>query len=168
MRTGNPVYLRVTKFFGKLFLINFAIGVVTGIVQEFQFGMNWSSYSRFVGDVFGAPLAMEALLAFFLESTFIGLWIFGWDKLPPGCTPPACGWCTIGTHAVGVLHPRRQLVHAAPGRYRVQPGDRSRRADRLLGGVFNKVAAVTFSHVIFAAFLTARRCSASASPAWFY
>ena len=67
---------------GKLFLINFAIGVVTGIVQEFQFGMNWSSYSRFVGDIFGAPLAMEGLLAFFLESTFLGLWIFGWDRLP--------------------------------------------------------------------------------------
>ena len=93
MRTRNPVYLRVVKFFGKLFLINFAIGVVTGILQEFQFGMNWSSYSRFVGDVFGAPLAMEALLAFFLESTFIGLWIFGWDKLSPGCTPRACGRC---------------------------------------------------------------------------
>ena len=81
VRTRNPVYLRAAKFWGKLFLINFAIGVVTGIVQEFQFGMNWSSYSRFVGDVFGAPLAMEALLAFFLESTFLGLWIFGWDKL---------------------------------------------------------------------------------------
>jgi cytochrome d ubiquinol oxidase subunit I len=75
-------YLRATKFFGKLFLINFAIGVVTGIVQEFQFGMNWSSYSRFVGDIFGAPLAMEGLIAFFLESTFLGLWIFGWDRLP--------------------------------------------------------------------------------------
>ena len=81
-RTGKHEYLQATKFFGKLFLINFAMGVVTGIVQEFQFGMNWSEYSRFVGDVFGAPLAMEALLAFFLESTFIGLWIFGWDKLP--------------------------------------------------------------------------------------
>lgn len=81
-RTGNERYLRLTKFYGKLFLINFAIGVVTGIVQEFQFGMNWSEYSRFVGDVFGAPLALEALLAFFLESTFLGLWIFGWDKLP--------------------------------------------------------------------------------------
>jgi cytochrome d ubiquinol oxidase subunit I len=68
MRTGNPEYLRLTKFFGKLFLINFAIGLVTGIVQEFQFGMNWSDYSRFVGDIFGAPLAIEALLAFFLES----------------------------------------------------------------------------------------------------
>ena len=81
-RTNNLKYLRATKFFGKLFLINFAIGVVTGIVQEFQFGMNWSSYSRFVGDIFGAPLAMEGLLAFFLESTFLGLWIFGWDRLP--------------------------------------------------------------------------------------
>src|SRR5690606_11185504 len=69
------------KFWGKLYLINFVMGVATGIVQEFQFGLAWSEYSRFVGDVFGAPLAMEALLAFFLESTFLGLWIFGWDKL---------------------------------------------------------------------------------------
>eukprot|EP01032_Pedospumella_encystans_P002476 gene2476-2914_t len=82
VRTRNPRWLRLTKFFGKLLLINFAIGVVTGIVQEFQFGMNWSDYSRFVGDVFGAPLAIEGLLAFFLESTFLGLWIFGWDRLP--------------------------------------------------------------------------------------
>ena len=81
-RTGDERWLRMTKFWGKLFLINFALGVVTGIVQEFQFGMNWSDYSRYVGDVFGAPLAMEGLLAFFLESTFLGLWIFGWDRLP--------------------------------------------------------------------------------------
>ncbi len=74
----NPLYKRMTKFWGKLFLINFAMGVVTGIVMEFQFGMNWSEYSRFVGDVFGAPLAIEALLAFFLESTFLGIWVFGW------------------------------------------------------------------------------------------
>ncbi len=97
VRTRNPVYLRAAKFWGKLFLINFAIGVVTGIVQEFQFGMNWSSYSRFVGDVFGAPLAMEALLAFFLESTFLGLWIFGWDKLSAKLHL-ACIWLvSIGT-----------------------------------------------------------------------
>jgi len=83
-RTGSDRYLRLTKFYGKLFLINFAMGVVTGIVQEFQFGMNWSEYSRFVGDIFGAPLALEALVAFFLESTFLGLWIFGWDKLSRG------------------------------------------------------------------------------------
>ena len=81
-RTGQPHYLRMTKFWGKLFLINFIMGVATGLVQEFQFGMAWSEYSRFVGDVFGAPLAMEALLAFFVESTFLGLWIFGWDRLP--------------------------------------------------------------------------------------
>src|SRR5690625_6919727 len=71
----------MTKFWGTLFLINFAVGVVTGILQEFQFGMNWSTYSRFVGDVFGPSLAVEALLAFFLESTFIGVWVFGWDRL---------------------------------------------------------------------------------------
>ena len=87
VRTGNLKWLHLTRFFGKIFLINFAMGVVTGIVQEFQFGMNWSSYSRFVGDVFGAPLAFEGLLAFFLEATFIGLWIFGWDKLPKGAPP---------------------------------------------------------------------------------
>ena len=81
-RTGGVKWLHLTRFFGKIFLINFAMGVVTGIVQEFQFGMNWSEYSRFVGDVFGAPLALEGLLAFFLEASFIGLWIFGWDKLP--------------------------------------------------------------------------------------
>lgn len=81
-RTGKLIYLRLTRLFGKIFLINFAMGVVTGIVQEFQFGMNWSEYSRFVGDVFGAPLAIEGLAAFFFEATFIGLWIFGWNKLP--------------------------------------------------------------------------------------
>ncbi|MGI5837554.1 MAG: cytochrome ubiquinol oxidase subunit I, partial [Chloroflexota bacterium] len=82
VRTGDESYKRMTQFWGTLFLINFAMGVVTGIVQEFQFGLNWSSYSRFVGDIFGAPLAVEALLAFFLESTFLGIWIFGWDRLP--------------------------------------------------------------------------------------
>ncbi len=81
VRSGNPMYKRLTKFWGKLFLINYAMGVVTGIVMEFQFGMNWSEYSRFVGDVFGAPLAVEGLLAFFLESTFLGVWIFGWEKI---------------------------------------------------------------------------------------
>ena len=80
-RSGNEDYRRLTKFFGKLLLINIAIGVVTGLIQEFQFGMNWSAYSRFVGDVFGAPLAMEGLAAFFLESTFLGLWLFGWGRL---------------------------------------------------------------------------------------
>jgi cytochrome bd-type quinol oxidase subunit 1 len=81
-RSGRAEYLRLTRFFGTLLVINIAIGVVTGLVQEFQFGMNWSQYSRTVGGVFGAPLAMEGLIAFFLESTFLGLWLFGWDKLP--------------------------------------------------------------------------------------
>lgn len=84
VRTGQETYKRMTKFWGKIFIINFAMGVVTGIVQEFQFGMNWSEYSRYVGDIFGAPLAIEALLAFFLESVFLGVWIFGWDKLSKG------------------------------------------------------------------------------------
>src|SRR6266536_300769 len=81
-RSGRDEYLRLTRFFGTLLVINIAVGVVTGLVQEFQFGMNWSQYSRTVGGVFGAPLAMEGLAAFFLESTFLGLWLFGWDKLP--------------------------------------------------------------------------------------
>ncbi len=81
-RNGDPEYKRMTRFFGTLLLINVAVGVVTGLVQEFEFGMNWSLYSREVGGVFGAPLAMEGLAAFFLESTFIGLWVFGWDRLP--------------------------------------------------------------------------------------
>ena len=81
VRTGNELYKRMAKFWGKLFLLNFSLGVVTGLVQEFQFGMNWSEYSRFMGDIFGVPLALEALTAFYLESVFIGLWLFGWDRL---------------------------------------------------------------------------------------
>src|SRR5438477_7926695 len=83
LRSGDEAWLRLTRFFGTLLLINFAIGVATGLVQEFQFGMSWSVYSRFVGNVFGAPLAIEGLAAFFLESTFLGLWIFGWNRLSP-------------------------------------------------------------------------------------
>ncbi len=83
LRTGDELYLRMAKFWGKLFLINFALGVVTGITLEFQFGMNWAEYSKYVGDIFGAPLAIEATLAFFLESTFIGIWVFGWKKVSP-------------------------------------------------------------------------------------
>src|SRR6188768_1082021 len=96
--TGNTGWYRLTRFFGKLFLINFAIGVATGIVQEFQFGMNWSEYSRFVGDVFGAPLAMEGLAAFFLESTFLGLWIFGWERLPRGLHLGTIWMVTLGSN----------------------------------------------------------------------
>jgi cytochrome d ubiquinol oxidase subunit I len=94
---GDEVYKRMTKFWGKLFVINFAMGVVTGIVMEFQFGMNWSEYARFVGDIFGVPLAIEALLAFFLESTFLGIWIFGWDRVPKGVHAAAIWLVAIGS-----------------------------------------------------------------------
>jgi cytochrome d ubiquinol oxidase subunit I len=98
VRTGDDTYKKMTKFWGKLFLINFAMGVVTGIVMEFQFGMNWSEYSRFVGDIFGAPLAIEALMAFFLESTFLGIWIFGWNVLPKGLHAGVMWLVAIGSN----------------------------------------------------------------------
>ena len=105
-RGGDEAWLRLTRFFGTLMLINFAIGVATGLVQEFQFGMNWSIYSEFVGDVFGAPLAIEGLAAFMLESTFLGLWIFGWDRLSRA-RPPGDGLAVRARKlGVGVLHHR--------------------------------------------------------------
>jgi len=97
-RTGNETYKKMAKFWGKLFVINFAMGVVTGIVQEFQFGMNWSEYARFMGDIFGAPLAVEALLAFFLESIFLGVWVFGEDKLPLWAHTAAIWLVAIGSN----------------------------------------------------------------------
>ncbi len=90
-RSGDQTYRRLTRFFGVLLLINVAVGVVTGLVQEFEFGMNWSVYSAFVGNIFGGPLAMEGLVAFFLEATFLGAWLFGWDRLPPR-VHLACIW----------------------------------------------------------------------------
>ncbi len=98
-RTGNEQWLKLTKFFGTLFLINFGIGVATGLVQEFEFGMNWSVYSKFVGNVFGAPLAVEGLAAFFLESTFIGLWVFGWKRLSPKLHLATIWIAVLGTWA---------------------------------------------------------------------
>src|SRR3974390_1929269 len=80
--TGRTIWRDATRFWGKLFGINFAMGVATGITMEFQFGTNWAYYSHYVGDIFGAPLAIEGLMAFFLESTFVGLFFFGWDRLP--------------------------------------------------------------------------------------
>src|SRR5262252_4772918 len=96
-RTKLEEYLRLTRFFGTLLVINVAIGVVTGLVQEFQFGMDWGAYSRLVGDIFGAPLAMEGLAAFFRESTFLGLWLFGRDKLPRGIHLLAIGAVSVGS-----------------------------------------------------------------------
>ena len=134
VRTGNEKWLRATKFFGKLFLINFAMGVVTGIVQEFQFGMNWSDYSRFVGDIFGAPLAIEGLLAFFLESTFLGLWIFGWDRLPKKLHLATIWLASIGTmlSAYFILAANSWMQH--PVGYTFNEAGGPRRADRLRGG----------------------------------
>ncbi|MET7639294.1 cytochrome ubiquinol oxidase subunit I [Streptomyces sp. NPDC005438] len=152
-RTGAEKYFHATKFWGKLFLINIAMGVVTGIVQEFQFGMNWSEYSRFVGDVFGAPLAMEALLAFFFESTFIGLWIFGWDRLPRA-VHLACIWIVfVGTllSAYFILAANSWMQH--PVGFAV---DRESGKARLtdIGAVLSQNTAVTqFFHTLTAAFL---------------
>jgi cytochrome d ubiquinol oxidase subunit I len=155
VRTGNERWLRLTKFYGKLFLINFAMGVVTGIVQEFQFGMNWSSYSRFVGDIFGAPLAIEGLLAFFLESTFLGLWIFGWDRLPKGVHLATIWLAAIGTllSAYFILAANSWMQHPVGFEYNESAG-RAELND-FLAVLTNKVAVVTVPHTIFAAFLTA-------------
>lgn len=155
LRTRNTQYLRLTRFFGKLFLINFAIGVVTGIVQEFQFGMNWSDYSRFVGDVFGAPLAIEGLLAFFLESTFLGLWIFGWDRLP-GRLHAACMWIVhVGTlfSAWFILAANSWMQH--PVGFAFNPETGRAEMNDFAAVMFNKVQLVTFPHVILAAYMTA-------------
>jgi cytochrome d ubiquinol oxidase subunit I len=154
VRTHNPHWLRLTKFFGKLFLINFAIGVVTGIVQEFQFGMNWSDYSRFVGDVFGAPLAIEGLAAFFLESTFLGLWIFGWDRLSPR-THAACIWIVhIGTliSSFFILAANSWMQH--PVGYHYDPVTGRAELTDFAAVMFNKVQLVTFPHTVLAAYMT--------------
>lgn len=154
-RTQKPVYRRMTKFWGKLFLINFAVGLVTGIVQEFQFGMNWSSYSRFVGDIFGAPLAIEALVAFFVESTFLGLWIFGWDKLSPKLHLFSIWMVAIGTvvSAFWILlanswmqNPVGYVINAETGRAEM---------DSFLDLITNRSLWVHFPHTILAALATA-------------
>ncbi|MBB1483273.1 cytochrome ubiquinol oxidase subunit I [Tessaracoccus sp. MC1865] len=156
VRTGKDAYLRLTKFFGKLFLINFALGVVTGIVQEFQFGMNWSEYSRFVGDVFGAPLALEALLAFFLESTFLGLWIFGWDKLPKWLHLMAIYMAAFGTmlSAVFILAANSWMQHPV-GTIFTNGRAELDGVDGFLEVLSNPVFLVTFPHVIFGAYMVA-------------
>jgi cytochrome bd ubiquinol oxidase subunit I len=155
VRTGRPHYLQATKFWGKLFLINIAMGVVTGIVQEFQFGMNWSAYSRFVGDVFGAPLAFESLLAFFFESTFIGLWIFGWDRLPKRIHL-ACIWIvSLGTvlSAYFILAANSWMQH--PTGYRIDPHTGRARMTDLLAVLTQSTTLVVVFHTLTAAFLTA-------------
>ncbi|WP_037314321.1 cytochrome ubiquinol oxidase subunit I [Amycolatopsis orientalis] len=155
VRTGDERYRRMTKFWGKLFLINFAMGVATGIVQEFQFGMNWSDYSTFVGDIFGAPLAIEGLLAFFMESTFLGLWIFGWDKLPKKLHLATIWLASIGTvlSAYFILAANSWMQH--PVGYEInQATGRAELKD--FGAVLtNSTAVGAFAHTITACFLTA-------------
>ena len=155
VRTGADKFLRLTKFFGKLFLINFAMGVVTGIVQEFQFGMNWSEYSRFVGDIFGAPLALEALLAFFLESTFLGLWIFGWDKLPKKIHLATIWLAAIGTmlSAVFILAANSFMQNPVGATYNPLT-DRAEMTD-FMALLTNPVFLATFPHTLAAAYMTA-------------
>ena len=161
----DPAYLRMTKFFGKLFLINFAVGVVTGIVLEFQFGMNWSAYSRFVGDVFGAPLAMEGLLAFFMESTFLGLWIFGWDKLTPRLHLATIWLAAIGTNlsAFFILAANSWMQH--PVGYRINPVTHRAQLTSIVALLTNSTVLAAWPHVIFASFLIAGAFVIAAS-AW--
>jgi cytochrome d ubiquinol oxidase subunit I len=164
--TGRPEWYRLTRFFGKLFLINFAIGVATGIVQEFQFGMNWSEYSRFVGDVFGAPLAMEGLVAFFFESTFIGLWIFGWDRLPR-LVHLACIWIValaVNMSAFFIIAANSFMQHPVGARYNPETG----RAElhSIVELFTNNTAIWAFLHAVTASFLTASVFVAAVCAWW--
>lgn len=152
VRSGNDAYKRMAQFWGRLFLINFALGVVTGIVQEFQFGMNWSDYSRFVGDIFGAPLAVEALLAFYLESTFLGIWIFGWDKLPKALHAAVFWLVAIGSNISALWILIANSFMQEPVGYIIRNG----RAEmtNFFALLTNPNLWVQFPHVFFAGLLT--------------
>ena len=147
-RTGNEQWLTLTRFFGTLMLINFAIGVATGLVQEFQFGMNWAVYSEYVGNIFGAPLAIEGLAAFMLESTFLGLWIFGWNRLSPRVHLATIWIAALGTwlSAYFILVANSWMQH--PVAYEVRDGEAQ------LTGIWdlltNKFALWAFGHTILA------------------
>ena len=150
-RTGKAIWARQVNFFGKLFLISFAVGVVTGIIQEFQFGMNWSDYSRFVGDIFGAPLAMEGLAAFFLESTFIGLWIFGKGRLSPRVHLVTIWLVSIGSALSAWFIIAANSWMQNPVGYK--PGKTPELTD--IGAVlFSSTTLWAFSHVLSAALIT--------------
>ncbi len=151
VRTGDKVYLNMTKFWGKLFLINFAVGVVTGITLEFQFGTNWSRYSEFVGDVFGSLLAIEASVAFFLESTFIGIWVFGWKKLSPKAHAAVMWMVAIGGNisAVWILTANGFMQH--PVGYTIRNG-RAEMTD-FFALLFNKFSLLEIAHMLPSAIL---------------
>jgi cytochrome bd ubiquinol oxidase subunit I len=164
--TDNVAWYRLTKFFGKLFLINFAIGVATGIVQEFQFGMNWSQYSRFVGDVFGAPLAMEGLAAFFFESTFIGLWIFGWNRLPR-LVHLACIWIVaiaVNVSAFFIIVANSFMQHPVGAQY--NPVTRRTELHSIAALLSNNTARAAFSHTVAGSLLTAATFVAAVGAWW--
>jgi len=153
-RTGEERYRRLAKFWGKIFLILFAMGVVTGIVQEFQFGMNWSSYSWFVGDIFGAPLALEGLLAFFLESTFLGLWIFGWDRLRPRLHLATIWMVVIGTHLSAFFILAANSWMQQPVGYEIDAVTGQARLTDFVAVLTNSYLPGQFFHTIFAAWAT--------------
>jgi cytochrome d ubiquinol oxidase subunit I len=164
--TDNASWYRLTRFFGKLFLINFALGVATGIVQEFQFGMNWSEYSRFVGDVFGAPLAMEGLVAFFFESTFIGLWIFGWTRLSRW-VHLACIWIVavaVNMSAFFIIAANSFMQHPVGAHFNPETG----RAEltSIVALFTNNTAMAAFSHAVAGAFSTAGTFVAAVCAWW--
>lgn len=148
----KEIYKDMAKFWGKFFLINFAVGVVTGIIQEFQFGMNWSEYSRFVGDIFGPPLAVEALLAFFMESTFIGFWIFGWDKLGKKLHLASIWLVSIGTSLSALWILAANSFMQNPVGYQMV-GTRAEMTS-IAEVLTNPKVLVAFPHTIFASFTT--------------
>jgi cytochrome bd ubiquinol oxidase subunit I len=151
VKTGDETYLRMTKFWGKLFLINFALGVVTGITLEFQFGTNWSRYSAYVGDIFGSLLAIEASVAFFLESTFIGIWIFGWKKLSKKAHAVVI-WLVAAAgnvSAIWILTANGWMQH--PVGFVIRDG-RAELAD-FAAVVFNKFAILEIIHTVPAAYV---------------
>src|SRR6476646_8616612 len=153
-RTRDDRWLRLTHFFGTLFLINFAIGAATGLVQEFQFGMNWSSFSKYVGDVFGAPLAIEGLGAFMLESTFIGLWIFGRDRLAPKVHLATIYLVWAGTwlSAYFIIVANSWMQH--PVGYEIDKSTGTAQANDISAILFQKFALFAYVHVIVAGCLT--------------
>ena len=153
-RSGDPDQKRLTRFFGTLLLINVAIGVVTGLVQEFEFGMNWSAYSRFVGDVFGAPLAMEGLAAFFLESTFLGLWVFGWDRLPKR-VHLACIWLVAFGSALSaafIMAANSWMQH--PVGYQINSTTGDPQLNNIVAVFTNPVFLWGYTHVLLASAVT--------------
>ena len=147
-------WLRLTRFFGVLFMINFAIGVATGLVQEFQFGMNWAVFSSFVGDVFGAPLAIEGLAAFMLESTFIGLWVFGRDRLSPKVHLLTIYLVWLGTWASAYFIVAANSWMQNPVGYRINLQTGRAEATDILQILFQEFTVVAYVHVILAGLMT--------------